>query len=606
MESADFDSSPGQRAAPLRRLEARFLRPYRWSIALGLVGLLAQSLLVLPIPLLQGRVVDSLVPLVERPGARGAAESAAVARVILGALAVTVACLLARSTLSWRVAVMMGRISQEVVFTLRAALHGKFMRLPMSYFDAQQTGKLMARVTSDVGSIHAFLKSGFLQLVNDLILSLGVAVLLVWLEWRLAMIALVAVPLYAVNQRYFSRRIRQLSLDIRAQVASIYALLSERVSAVRVVRSFAKEEAELAELDERIDAHRALSWANTRTNAYLSALATLISGLGTVAVISYGAVLVGRGRLSVGELLAFYALVAQLYNPIVRLTQFQTTAATMRVSVERLFEVLDEPETLSDRRGARPIVRPRGALSFRDVSFAYSTDGPLVLERVDLEIEPGMTVGLLGPSGAGKSTLLALAPRLYEVPEGQGAILFDGHDVRDLRLADLRRSVSLVPQQALLFEGTIRSNLLYAAPDATAAHVREVLEAADFAATVDALPEGLETPVGERGQTLSGGQRQRLTLARALLADPAILLLDDCTSALDSETEARVRAALADLRPGRTGLIVSHKVASVRHADLIVVLEGGRIVDRGTHAGLLGRGGHYAEVYAQQTRVLAS
>ena len=600
------ESPPDEPDAPLRRLEARFLRPYRWSIALGLVGLLVQSLLVLPIPLLQGRVVDSLVPLVERPGTRGTAQSDAAARVILGALAATVACLLARSTLAWGVAVMMGRISQEVVVALRAALHGKFMKLPMSYFNAQQTGKLMARVTSDVGSIHAFLKSGFLQLVNDLILSMGVAVLLVWLQWRLASIALVAVPLYAVNQRFFSRKIRQLSLDIRAQVASIYALLSERVSAIRVVRSFAKEEAELAELDERIDAHRALSWANTRTNAYLSALATLISGLGTVAVISYGAILVGRGRLSVGELLAFYALVAQLYNPIVRLTQFQATAATMRVSVERLFEVLDERETLADRPGARPIVRPRGALSFRDVSFAYSPDGPPVLDRVDLEIEPGMTVGLLGPSGAGKSTLLALAPRLYDVPEGKGAIHFDGHDVRGLLLADLRRSVSLVPQQALLFEGTIRSNLLYAAPDATAAHIRGVLEAADFAATVDALPEGLDTPVGERGQTLSGGQRQRLALARALLADPAILLLDDCTSALDSETEARVRAALADLRPGRTSLIVSHKVASVRHADLIVVLDAGRIVDRGTHAGLLGRAGHYAEVYAQQTRVLAS
>ncbi len=228
MDATGSDSPPAGSAAMLRRLEARFLRPYRWSIALGLVGLLAQSLLVLPIPLLQGRVVDCLVPLVERPGARSTAQSAAAARVILGALAATVTCLLARSALAWWVAAMMGRISQEVVVAMRAALHGKFMKLPMSYFDAQQTGKLMARVTSDVGSIHAFIKSGFLQLVNDLILSVGVAVLLVWLQWRLAMVALVAVPLYAVNQRYFSHKIRQLSLDIRAQVASIYALLSER------------------------------------------------------------------------------------------------------------------------------------------------------------------------------------------------------------------------------------------------------------------------------------------------------------------------------------------------------------------------------------------
>jgi ABC-type multidrug transport system fused ATPase/permease subunit len=527
----------------------------------------------------------------------------------------------------------MGRISQEVIVALRGAVHRKLMRLPMAYFDAHQTGKLMARVTSDVGGIFMFILSGIIQLLSDLILAAAIAVLLVWLQWRLAAVALVAVPLYAANQRYFFARLKALSDDIRAKVAALYALLSERVSAVRVVRSFAKEDAELAALDERIDAHRALSWRNTRTSALSGALATLISGLGTVFVIAYGVVLVGRGTITVGELLAFYALVGQLYAPIVRLTQFQATALATQVSVERLYQIFDEPEPVRDRPGARPVTDPRGALEFRAVRFAYPArrrdeedreagpvhdgegdapaPGKLVLDGFDLTVEPGLRVGVLGPSGAGKSTLRALAPRLYDVPEGTddrgipyGAVLFDGVDVREWKLADLRRAVALVPQQALLFEGTIRSNLLYANAAATEGDIRRALEIADLAATIDALPAGLDTAVGERGFSLSGGQRQRLALARAIVASPAVLLLDDCTSALDAETEARIQQALGEHLPGRTCVIVSHKVSSVRLCDLIVVLEDGRIVERGTHDQLLARHGHYAATFAQQARAL--
>jgi ABC-type multidrug transport system fused ATPase/permease subunit len=481
------------------------------------------------------------------------------------------------------------------------------MRLPMAYFDAQQTGRLMARVTSDVGSILMFIRSGILQLLNDLILSLAIAFLLAWLQWRLALVALVAVPLYALNQRVFFGTLHRLSEEIRAQVSSLYALLSERVSAVRVVRGFAKEDDELRELDQRIDRHRALSWDNTRAAASLGALATLISGLGTVVVIAYGVVLVGRGLLTVGELLAIYALVGQLYQPIVRLTQFQATAMATAISVQRLYEIFDEPEPVRDRPGASAIVRPRGALAYRNVSFAYSPDGPNVLDGVSLTIEPGMRVGVLGPSGAGKSTLLALAPRLYDIPQdadsrgkSPGAVCFDGRDVRDWKLADLRRAVALVPQQALLFEGTIRTNLLYANPSATEEKMRQALLIADFASTVDMLPDGLDTMVGERGDSLSGGQRQRLALARAIVAEPAILLLDDCTSALDAETEARIQQALDQYLPGRTCLIVSHKIASVRRADLIVVLEAGHIIEQGSHANLLAQGGHYAQVARSQ------
>ncbi len=611
-------------APPLRRFEAEFLRPYRWPIALGLCGLLVQSVLLLPIPLLQGWVVDRLVGYVRASGGGGtetavvnpsvvAVARAAAARAIGLALAATIGLHAVRTLLAWRIAAMMGRISQEVVVAMRGALHRKLMRLPMAYFDAQQTGRLMARVTSDVGSILMFIRSGVLQVLNDLISSLAIAVLLAWLEWRLALVALVAVPLYAVNQRVFFGRLRRLSDEIRAQVAALYALLSERISAVRVVRSFAKEDDELDELDRRIDRHRALNWANTRASAALAGLATVISGVGTVFVIAYGIVLVGRGVLTVGELLAIYALVGQLYQPIVRLTQFQATAISTQVSIERLYEIFDEPEPVRDRPGALAIPQPRGAIEYRGVSFAYTPDGARLLCDIDLKIEPGTHLGIVGPSGAGKSTLLALLPRLYDLPDGTdetgrgwGSIHLDGTDVRDLRLADLRRAVALVPQQALLFEGSIRTNLLYANPEATEEQMWDALRIADLAATVAALPAGLDSTVAERGDSLSGGQRQRMALARAIVAQPTVLLLDDCTSSLDAETEARIQQSLERGLPGRTFVIVSHKVSSVRRADHILVLEAGSVVEHGTHDDLIALGGHYAETHRQQTAALTT
>lgn len=574
MRQALFPSSPSftQR---LRRLDAEFLRPHRRAIFSALAAMFLGSLILLPVSLLQGWTLDRLVESTQRRGG----EPHSLTAVVLLALAAVIGCHLARMVLVWRGQAVMNRVSLEVVRALTDALHRKYQRLPLSYFDREQTGQLMARITSDVGSLMIFLGTGSLQLASDLVLAAGIAFVLMWLRWQLALVCFVIVPLYAVTHQLFAARFRVLSERLRHQLGAFYALLSERISAVRVVRSFADSDREVRLLDERIDAHRELSRAGLRTGGWQTALAGLVTGVGTVAVLLAGVFLIRAERLSVGDLLTFCALTAQLYNPIVRLIQFQNGAAATRVAVERMMEILEAPETLLDSPDAQPINAPRGRLVFEDVTFRYQPGSVPVLRGIHLTIEPGMTVGVLGPSGSGKSTLLMLAPRLYDLDSGR--IVLDNCDIRHLRQAELRQAVVLVPQQAVLFEGTLRSNLLYGAPRASAAEISRVLEALDLDELVESLPLGLETPVGDRGRSLSGGQRQRLALARALLAKPTVLLLDDCTSALDAETEHRVRAALKELLPGRTRMIVSHKADALGDADWIVVLEGGRIVEQG-------------------------
>jgi ABC-type multidrug transport system fused ATPase/permease subunit len=576
------ESRPLPLSRRLKKLEGAFLRPYRRHVAIAVAAMLVQSLLLVPLPWLQGWVIDRLMNI-----GGGGTGDAPLQWLLVAAAVIPLVCLLGRMALGWFSGGLMNRVSLEFVRALTDSLHRKLQRLPLAYFDRQETGQLMARLTNDVGTLLIFLSASSLQLIADLVLALGIIGGLIGLSWPLALVSFLALPLFFWNHRRFAARIWDLSRGVQQQTAGLYAVLSERISAVRTIRAFGTEQRELAEFALQLDRQTDESRKSLAATSVQSFMALLIGGLATVVLIGLSAALVQRGLITIGQAVAFITYLALFYQPLVRLTQFYGGITATLAAVDRITEVLAEPEPALPRSPRLPR-RTRGELRLRNVSFRYAAGGPLVLAGIHLHVEPGTTVGIWGASGAGKSTLLALLPRLYDLPEGGGRILLDGRDIRSLNTADLRRSVMLVPQQARLFEGTIRFNLTYAARDADEALIRRALEAVDLADLVHSLPQGLDTWVGERGASLSGGQRQRLALARALIAQPPVLLLDDCTSALDAQTECYVRERIASFRPQQTRLIVSHKPEAMWAADWVVMLDRGRVVRQGPPQKVLG------------------
>jgi ABC-type multidrug transport system fused ATPase/permease subunit len=555
----------------LKQLEATFLRPFRSWIAFALILMWAQSLLLLPLPWLQGWIIDQL-----RQDVTDQAHAALLQQIAL-ICALSVACLVVRMALSWLSGSIMNRVSLDFVRTLTDSLHRKLQRLPLAFFDRHNTGDLMARLTNDVGTLLIFLNSSSLQLVADLVLAVGIVGGLVFLSWPLAAISFLALPLFLWNHRRFAKTVWRLSRAVQEKTADIYSLLSERISGVRTIRAFGTERAEVAFFRQRLDEHSQQSHKNLNAASLQSFSASAISGLSTVALVISGAMFVQRGAHTTGRAVAFLTYLGLLYQPLVRLTQFYGGISATLAAVDRITELLAQPEPAIPRRR---LFRHhlRGELRIQNVSFRYRDSAPLVLRQIDLTIEPGMTVGLWGPSGSGKSTLLSLLPRLYGLAPDQGRILLDGRDTRTIHPSDLRRNVILIPQHARLFEGTIRYNLTYGARDVNSRLIWRALEAVDLAELVNSLPAGLETVVGERGATLSGGQRQRLALARGLIARPPVLLLDDSTSALDARTEAYVGDQIAEFCPHQTRIVVSHKRETLRQADSVVVIDHGRVI----------------------------
>jgi len=547
-----------------RRIESLFLRPHRLALGLAIGCLLLQSLLALPIPLIQGRLVDRL-----------AAGTPDWLTPFAAAIGLTLGCLAARFLFSRGAAAIMNRVGLEVVRELTTALHRKVQELPLAFLDRHEKGGIISRLTSDVGTLMIVLNSGTLQIIGDLMLAVGIAAVLIACNGTLAVVAFCAVPLAAIGHALFSKPLERQSHAARERSVAVFSYLAERLPHLWLIRAFNQERTERSRFENQLSPQTDACKQTLRTSAFQTVAATAAASAGSTLVLIAGVWQIQSGQTTAGELLAFYTLAGMLYAPIVRLAQFQAGLAATREALNRMLEILDEPIAAA----IPPAPSGSATLASESVSFRYRPDGPHILRDISLQIPLGQSLGIAGASGSGKSTLLALLAGLYVADSGRVVVPDGGR----------RRFIALAPQRPILFEGTIRSNLLYAAPDAAEEQLWRALEIVLLGDIVRERPLGLDSPLGPGGSGLSGGQRQRLALARALVAEPDVLLLDDCTSALDPETETRVWKNLETFLPGITRIVASSRSSLLKLLDRVVWLEGGRIEEANPRSPL-GRG----------------
>jgi ATP-binding cassette, subfamily B, multidrug efflux pump len=495
------------------------------------------------------------------------------------------------------------RASQGVAYDLRNDLFAKIERLGFGYYDRVETGQLVTRLTSDVEQIRSFAGSGVVQLAAAVVMLVGTTTLLVVLDWRLALVALAIVPAIFVLLVRFVRRIGPLFRVVQQTLGRLNSVLQEDLAGIRVIRTFSREEYEAERYRSVNEELLGKNLETVRTFSNNFPFVFLLANLGTLLIVLFGGLQVMGGRLSIGELVAFNTYLGFLLFPIFTIGFLAAGISRAGASSLRVFEVLDAPLEVQDAPGAVPLPPIRCRVEFDDVHFRYPGDEREILRGISFAAEPGQTVAILGTTGSGKSTLVNLIPRFYDV--SGGSVRLDGHDVRDVTLASLRGQIGIVLQSALLFSGPVRANIAYGKPGATQEEIEAAARAAQADDFIRALPEGYDTVVGERGVGLSGGQRQRIAIARALLIDPRLLILDDSTSAVDAETEAAIQEALdrmmRDVR--RTVFVIAQRISTVRDADLILVLDNGEIAAMGTHEELLRDSELYNEILGSQVLV---
>jgi len=489
--------------------------------------------------------------------------------------------------------------SQNVAYDLRKAIHRKLAALSFSYHDRSETGQMLSRAVQDVEAVRFVTGRAFLRLAEAGVLLIGTFGALAWMNLRLALLVLSTVPLLALAALQFGRHLRPLSAALQNQLGVLTTRLEQNLRGARIVKAFAQEGNEVARFDSENDRWFDLATRSARLQAYSSPLLDLIANAGTALVIWYGGLLVIRGQLTLGALVAFSTYLAQLVQPVRRLGMITPALTLASTAAERIFEILDSVSEVQEAPDAMPLPATRGHVRFEHVSFAYF-GGYHVLRDVSFEVLPGQVVALLGATGSGKSTVINLIPRFYDITEGR--ITVDGHDIRGVTLGSLRDQIGIVLQESTLFAASIAENIAFGRPDAGREQIVAAARAAEAHEFIQAMSEGYDTEVGERGATLSGGQRQRIAIARALLKDPRILILDDATSSVDTETEQLIQKALRLLMRGRTSFVIAQRLSTLRDADQILVLEQGRVAAAGTHAELLMTSGLYAEIYHQQLR----
>lgn len=568
----------------------RYLKPYRYRVALIVTLMFVVTLSAIPMPLLQKQVLDVAIP---------NKNFQMLAWVFWGVVALYVV----RGLISFALNHLIGWLGQRVIFDLRFQSYRHLQRLSLAYYDGKQPGKIMTRLTSDIDVIQYALTSGFVSFLTDLATVVIAVTWLFLLEWRLALMTLVFLPLYVVNYKLLLKKIRDVSVDLREKREIMIANFTEKLNAIDVVKAFVREEHEADYAMQTVKDNFALGMEQTRLNRILGSTSQLIRMVGTASLWWFGGTLVLKndGVLTAGALWAFYGYTNYLFDPAVRLVDFNVQVQWALAAVERVFETLDTRPEIIDAPNAVYLPTVKGEVEFRDVTFGYDPEQP-VLHHISFHVKPGEIIAIVGPSGAGKTTLVNMLARFYDVTDGQ--VLVDGRDVREVRLESMRRHIGMVTQETILFSVSLKENIRYGRKDATDEQVISAAKSADLHDFIMSLPDGYETKIGEDGIKLSGGQKQRMSIARAILADPRILILDDATSALDSHTEANVQAALAELMQNRTSFVIAHRLSTIMNADRILVVNDGRIVDFGTHSELVNRPGVYHDLYTEQFKTV--
>jgi len=573
-------------AAPVayRRTLARllgFLRPYKLSLTASVFLAAASQGSQIALYAITGTAIDKAIRPHDRHGLW----------VLVGLIAVIglfkALCMVGRRFIS-------GRQALGVEYDMRNRLYAHLLRLSFGFYDRHQTGQLMSRATVDLQTVRFFLGYGLIFFFQHVITLVGVTAVMFWYEWRLALIALAITPLLVGLAYRYSHISHPILRDVQQRMADVATVAEENIVGVHVVKSFAQEPAEQAKFERRSEAVFGQSVNANRQRAFYVPLISFIPLLAQSAVLLIGGRMVVHGQMEIGHFITFNLLLTMLIMPLRMLGMWIGQAQRATASGERIFQVMDEPEEVADKPGAVELPPGDGLVHFEDVSFAYVPGRP-VLEEIDLELEAGRTVALIGQTGAGKTTLASLVPRFYDVSEGR--LTIDGMDVRDVKLASLRAEIGVISQDPFLFSATVRENIAFGTPDATDADVEQAARLAQAHEFIEKLPDGYDTVIGERGITLSGGQRQRIAIARALIVEPRILLLDDATASVDATTEAHIRLGLRQAMKDRTTIIIAHRLSTIALADEIVVLDRGRLVARGTHDELIETNEVYREIY---------
>jgi ATP-binding cassette subfamily B multidrug efflux pump len=578
----------------MRRLGG-YLKPH-WLPLLGVAGLLVVgTLLQLAAPYLIGRAIDEFI------AARDPHGLGAMMLLLLGAY-------LGSWATSYGQFYLMTVVGNKVLYRLRTEIFDRVQTLSLTFFDQHEAGDLMSRLTNDVDTIAQVLNAGLVQTLGSSLIVVGIVAAMLGLNWRLALATFAILPLMLVSSILFSRRARRAFRETRKTIGSVSADLEENISGVRVAQAFAREGQNIERFSELNRANRDANVSAQGVVAAFSPTLDVLSTIGLAVVIGYGGYLALRTPplITVGIIVSFLVYVRRFFQPIQQLAQLYAQLQSAVAGAERIFELVDTQPDLVDAADAVEMPAIVGRIEFDDVSFHYK-EAELVLSHVDLVAEPGRTVALVGPTGAGKTTLVSLIGRFYEVTDG--AVRVDGYDVRQITRASLRSQMGIVLQDTFLFSGTIMDNIRYGRLDATDGEVIEAAKLANADSFITRLPEGYGTKLSEQGRNLSHGQRQLIAIARAILADPRLLILDEATSSVDTRTELLIQQALSRLLQGRTSFVIAHRLSTIRNADQLLVIEGGRIVERAistpehsAHEQLLNLGGEYYKLYTSQFR----